>query len=197
MQRFATFILVAVVASTLQACSSQSLSPWHTEKLNAEYVASDTGVQTFADYLVAEERVFSELEQKVYSQVATGPEYGLVRFSNGSAADPQSYETNWNRTFELEHASPRGGVLLLHGMSDSPYSLHAIGQALVHHPLLELAGQIPGNGNRPKPGRLLPGLDVLGQSQKAGMTGNLQKLGIGRQNLFPSLALVGPEGRHG
>ena len=149
MHKSATVILVAVSFGALQACSSQSLSPWHTEKLSQEYAAGDTSVQSFTDYLATEERVFSELEQNVYSQVSTGPEYGLVRYSAGSAADPQSYETNWNRTFEFSHAAPRGGVLLLHGMSDSPYSLHTIGETLAKHGYWVIGLRMPGHGTAP------------------------------------------------
>jgi len=149
MHKHATVILVALSFSTLQACSSQSLSPWHTEVLDQEYVAGDTSVQSFTDYLATEERVFSELEQEVYSQVEKGPEYGLVRYSSGSTADPQNYETNWNRTFEFSHEAPRGGVLLLHGMSDSPYSLHAIGETLAKHGYWVIGLRMPGHGTAP------------------------------------------------
>ena len=134
----------------LQGCSSQSLSPWHTEKLTEEFVAGDSDrVQSFDDYLQLEDRVFDELDQKVYSKVETGPEYGLVRYSSGSDADPQSYETNWNRSFEFRNDSPVGGVLLLHGMSDSPYSLHALAAALARQDYWVIGVRMPGHGTAP------------------------------------------------
>lgn len=149
MHKLATVILVAVSFAALQACSSQSLSPWHTEKLSQEYVAGDSSVQSFTDYLATEKRVFGELREKVYSQVSTDSDYGLVRYSAGSTADPQSYATNWNRTFEFSHEAPRGGVLLLHGMSDSPYSLHTIGETLEKHGYWVIGLRMPGHGTAP------------------------------------------------
>ena len=149
MKRIASMILLAATVVALSGCGGQQLSPWHTERLKEEFVASDTGVQSFADYLATEERVFVELQEEVYSQVPTGPEYGLVRYSAGSAADPHGYETDWNRTFEFSNDVPRGGVLLLHGMSDSPYSLHTIGETLSEKGYWVIGLRMPGHGTAP------------------------------------------------
>jgi hypothetical protein len=150
MTRCEISVVFTVVVLGLQGCSSQSLSPWHTEKLTEEFVAGDSGqVQTFDDYLALEDRLFNELDQKVYSQVEAGPEYGLVRYSSGSKADPQSYKTNWNRSFEFQNDSPVGGVLLLHGMSDSPYSLHALAETLAQQNYWVIGLRMPGHGTAP------------------------------------------------
>jgi hypothetical protein len=105
MKRLTSIALLTLTFCALSSCGGQQLSPWHTERLNEEFVAGDDGVQSFADYLATEERVFAELQEEVYSQVPTGAEYGLVRYSAGSAADPEHYETNWNRTFEFSQAA--------------------------------------------------------------------------------------------
>jgi len=149
MIRTASIILIAAAVGSLSSCSGQQLSPWHTERLSEEFVADNDDVQSFSDYLALEERVFAELQEKVYSQVPTGPEYGLVRYSAGSAADPQAYDTDWNRTFEFSHDAPRGGVLLLHGMSDSPYSLHTIGETLAEQGYWVIGLRAPGHGTAP------------------------------------------------
>jgi alpha-beta hydrolase superfamily lysophospholipase len=140
------FILVSLV---LHGCSSQSLSPWHNEKLTEEYVAGQSEVESFGDYQQLEDRVFAELEEKVYSQVDTGPEYALVRYSKGSESDPQSYNTNWNRSFEFTNEAPIGGALLLHGMSDSPYSLHTLGETLTERGYWVIGLRMPGHGTAP------------------------------------------------
>jgi len=87
------------------------------------------GVRTLQDYLDLEERLFRQLDERVVKKTPAGPDYDLVRFSGGSAADPSRWPRNWNRTFVLEGDARTGGVLLLHGMSDSPYSLRALGEA--------------------------------------------------------------------
>lgn len=62
---------------------------------------------------------------KAYS-TAAGPADALVRYAAGSASDPESYRVDWNRSFELVPTRVRGGALLLHGLSDSPYSMRAL-----------------------------------------------------------------------
>ena len=168
MTRYEISILLAAAVLGLQGCGSQSLSPWHTEKLTEEYGADDSDqVQTFDDYLQLEDRVFDELEQKVYSQVETGPEYGLVRFSSGSKADPQSYKFNWNRSFEFRNDSPVGGVLLLHGMSDSPYSLHALAETLAKQGYWVIGLRMPGHGTAPSGMKYIKPEDMIAVTRLA------------------------------
>jgi alpha-beta hydrolase superfamily lysophospholipase len=168
MMRHEVSVLLAAAMLGLQGCGSQSLSPWHTERLNEEYVADDSvQVQTFDDYLQLEDRVFNELERKVYSQVDTGPEYGLMRYSSGSQADPQSYETNWNRSFEFEQDLPGGGVLLLHGMSDSPYSLHALAETLAQQNYWVVGLRMPGHGTAPSGMKYVKPEDMIAATRLA------------------------------
>jgi hypothetical protein len=123
-------VAVAITLSSL-GCSGPPLETWHTEKLTAEFTAEMADeIRTFDDYRQLEAKVFVQLKEEVYAGTESGPEYGLVRYSAGSAADPQRIEPNWNHSFEFPANTPVGGVLLLHGMSDSPYSLRALGEKL-------------------------------------------------------------------
>jgi len=143
-------LLAAVLMMLIQGCSGVQLQSWHTEKLSEEFTASKADeIRTFDDYLQLEERLFDELEQDVYAQVETGPEYYLLRYSSGSAADPQHYQQNWNRSFELQSDAPAGGVLLLHGMSDSPYSLRALAETLSERGYWVIGLRMPGHGTAP------------------------------------------------
>jgi pimeloyl-ACP methyl ester carboxylesterase len=96
-----------------------------------------------------EERVLRELDAKVYAVTPTGPEHTLVRYSAGSASDPRQRQPNWNRSFELGPEGAVGGVLLLHGMSDGPYSLRALGEALAERGYRVLGLRMPGHGTAP------------------------------------------------
>ncbi len=64
-------------------------------------------------------------------------------------AAPQIRQPNWNRSFELTADTPAGGVLLLHGMSDSPYSLRALGEKLNEHGYWVVGLRLPGHGTAP------------------------------------------------
>ncbi len=150
-RRSAATVLVGLLcALVLQGCGGPQLEPWHTEELTEEFTAdrADT-VQSFEDYLALEERLFAELDDKIYAQTDTGPEHRLDRYSSGSAADPRQAEPNWNASFELTSDAPRGAVLLIHGMSDSPYALRALGEALNRRGYWVVGMRMPGHGTAP------------------------------------------------
>jgi alpha-beta hydrolase superfamily lysophospholipase len=141
---------VGAITLSSQGCSGPPLESWHTEKLTAEFTAEMADeIRTFDDYIQLEDRLFAQLEEAVYGRTKTGPEYALVRYSSGSAADPQRSEPNWNRSFELPAKKVAGGVLLLHGMSDSPYSLRALGETLNRHDYWIIGLRLPGHGTAP------------------------------------------------
>jgi alpha-beta hydrolase superfamily lysophospholipase len=95
-----------------------------------------------------EQRLYKQLDEKVYANTGTGPDQALNRYSPGSAADPRGRQSDWNRSFELG-GDGAGGVLLLHGMSDSPYSLRALGEALNQGGYHVIGLRLPGHGTAP------------------------------------------------
>ncbi len=142
-------LLGAMVLHTL-GCSNPPLKPCHTVRLTAEFTVDNLDeIRSFDDYRQLEDRLFEQLDKKVYARTGTGPEYKLDRYSSGSAADPQNRKPNWNRTFELPAESPSGGALLLHGMSDSPYSLRALGKTINQHNYWVIGLRLPGHGTAP------------------------------------------------
>jgi len=149
-RRVPGFVVGAITLLSIQGCSGPPLQLWHTEKLSAEFTAEKADeIPSFDDYRRLEDELFAQLEEDVYARTATGPEYALVRYSAGSAADPQQRQPNWNRSFELDADVPAGGVLLLHGMSDSPYSLRALGETLNQRGYQVLGLRLPGHGTAP------------------------------------------------
>jgi alpha-beta hydrolase superfamily lysophospholipase len=144
------FVAGAIAVYVFLAPGGSSLSLWHTTVLTEEFSAADADeIQTFDDYVRLEDRLFAQLDEKIYARTASGPEYSLVRYSPGSAADPRRWERNWNRSFEFRSDSAVAGVLLLHGMSDSPYSLRALGESLVRRGYWVLGLRLPGHGTIP------------------------------------------------
>ena len=134
----------------LVACGGPELSSWHKVQLDTEFSATHTrGIETFQDYLHLEDLVFLQLEQLLYEHTDTGPRHALERYSRGSIADPGQRNPNWNRSFELASDDPVGAVLLLHGMSDSPYSLRALGETLQRQGFQVLGARMPGHGTAP------------------------------------------------
>ena len=148
---FSAGLLIALAVAGFNGCSSQPpLEVWHTERLNLEFTAnqSDDEIENYNKYIILEDKLFNQLDEKVYTKTETGPDQLLNRYSPGSAADPRGLDPNWNRSFELE-GNGRGGVLLLHGMSDSPYSLRSLGETLNRNGFHVIGLRLPGHGTAP------------------------------------------------
>lgn len=144
------FVVGAAMLYIQTVRSGPPLEIWHTEKLTGDFTAERADeVRSFDDYRRLEDALFAELEEKIYARTGTGPAYTLVRYSSGSASDPRRWKRNWNRSFELPSDSPAGGVLLLHGMSDGPFSFRALGEALNRHGFWVVGLRMPGHGTAP------------------------------------------------
>jgi len=142
-----TVLLVWAFASR----SMPALEIWHTVSLSGEFTAGDaTPESTLQDYLEQEKRLFSELKEKVYDRVASTNDLKYCRYRAGGPQNPKPPLGSWNRTFELVPEHIQGGALLLHGLTDSPYSLRRIGEILQSKGFYVLALRLPAHGTVPK-----------------------------------------------
>ncbi|MDX1503739.1 MAG: alpha/beta fold hydrolase [Thermoanaerobaculia bacterium] len=146
---FLALVLIAL-ASLLWAAQrrrARALERWHRQPLTRELGApAAPSVTTWADYLALEEALFAEVEEKL---VRPGGEDVLDRYRAGSASHPDRQPVPGNRSFELEAAAPRGAVLLLHGLTDSPYSVRSLAALFARHGLTAVAPRLPGHGTAP------------------------------------------------
>ena len=143
-------VLSGVIFLSLSLKSGPELEVWHLAHLANEYRAKkDEAIQTLDQYRKREEALFRELDDKVYSQIPEASRTRINRFNKGSWVDPTSYKINWNRTVELPANRPRAGYLLLHGLSDSPYSLRAMAEKLNAQKGWVVALRLPGHGTAP------------------------------------------------
>ena len=141
-------LVVLIVVFVLYLDSRMDLKVWHLADLDAEFT-KDTPAQSFEDYLAMEAQVFAQLDERVFEAVKPEHRRLINRYHRGSLSDPGRWPTNWNRTFELSLNAPRAGVLLLHGMSDSPYSMRSIGQSLHAAGAWVIGLRLPGHGTAP------------------------------------------------
>ncbi len=140
---------IALLAVYVYALESRpDLSIWHHADLDNEFTAR-SGLSDFNQYLELENRLFSQLDALVYARVAQTTGSSVNRYSRGSLSDPGRWPVNWNRTFILHHDNPSAAVLLLHGLSDSPYSMRALGERLHQAGATVLGLRIPGHGTAP------------------------------------------------
>lgn len=141
-------LVVLIVVFVVYMNGRADLEVWHLAVLDEEFTA-DAGVHTFTEYLALEERLFKQLDERVYAKIADDQHRQINRYNRGSLSDPERWSPNWNRSFTLSAASPKAAVLLLHGMSDSPYSLRHLGERLHAAGANVLGLRMPGHGTAP------------------------------------------------
>jgi len=124
------------------------LQPWHRLKPETEFDVSEMGtIVDFDNYLTLENDLFEEIGETLNNEVDQWP--GLSRFDPSSSTNSKNFPKNWNRSYRLESDRPDAGALLLHGLSDSPYSLHAIAEHLQNRGVECIGLRLPGHGGVP------------------------------------------------
>jgi alpha-beta hydrolase superfamily lysophospholipase len=148
---FAAFTVVLVLAvATLIQRSKPALSLWHTVHLTSEFKARDAdGGFSWADYLALEARLFEELDERVVIPSRNDADPVWNRYAPGGLNNPAGFPRNWNRSFELTPPGPIGGVLLIHGLTDSPYSMRRTAEILNARGYRVVSLRLPGHGTAP------------------------------------------------
>jgi alpha-beta hydrolase superfamily lysophospholipase len=120
------------------------LGPEHRIAFDSEFDASQEDETDWAVYLAIEAALASELDEKINSDTRT--ENLVDRFSPGSLTFPGNYASNWNRSYEMSVPAPRGVAVLLHGLTDSPYSMLSTAQTLAGAGYNVVVPRMPGHG---------------------------------------------------
>ncbi|MFA6957954.1 MAG: alpha/beta hydrolase [Thermoanaerobaculia bacterium] len=141
-------LVLLVTLGVLYLNGRPDLSIWHTATLDAEYDAK-SDVKSFPEYMALEERLFRQLEEQVVAKVPPAQQSKINRYTRDSLSYPARWPRNWNRSFELAAEHPKAAVVLVHGMSDSPYSLHTIGEKLNAEGAYVVGLRLPGHGTIP------------------------------------------------
>ena len=144
----ATSVLVAVLvvyfALAFNSRNKPDLGPEYRIEFEHEFDASREDVTDWSAYVALESKLAEELSEKVLA--ATRPDSFVDRFSTRSVTNPGNYDGNWNRSYEMRATSPRGVAVLLHGLTDSPYSMLSTAEALVAAGYNVVVPRMPGHG---------------------------------------------------
>jgi alpha-beta hydrolase superfamily lysophospholipase len=139
-----------VVIRAFDARSLPDLHTWHEVRLDKEFDANrDTDIDTLTAYLDLETAVFDELEEKVFRNTTSGRALGVSRFNSDSVFSSRNHDIDWNRTIQLVPLQPRGTVLMLHGLTDSPYSMRSTAELFFSQGYHVLVTRLPGHGTAP------------------------------------------------
>ncbi len=146
----AALAVLIIAFSLLSQRSKPDLSLWHTVNLKTEFQASDADDDfAWADYLAAEDALFDELEERIILQTGDDADPDWNRYADGGINNPAEFPKNWNRSFELPTPNPIGGILVIHGLTDSPYSMRRTAEILRAQGFSVVGLRLPGHGTAP------------------------------------------------
>ena len=142
----AAFLLgVALVTSTYP-----EPGPPLTVLPGRDFTAADAGeIGGLEGYTAMETRLLDSLRKRLVRPPAPPDRPVFDRYVQGSPSDPARFAWNWNRTRIEAPPGSRGAVLLLHGLSDSPYSLRAVGERYRRLGFAAVWLRLPGHGTAP------------------------------------------------
>jgi alpha-beta hydrolase superfamily lysophospholipase len=126
------------------------LQPWHRFVPRDARAADLTPQSTLADYLAIEDRAFKAVRDEIELPLDPAWRVPANRYNPEGLSYPGRLGTDWNRTQVLApQGEAIGGALLVHGLTDAPYSMRTIGEELRAQGYHVLALRVPGHGTVP------------------------------------------------
>ena len=126
------------------------LEPWHRFAPRDARAGDFTPQSTLADYLAIEGRVFKAVHDEIELKLDPAARVPANRYNPDGIAYPGRLGIDWNRTQELAPAGePIGGALLVHGLTDAPYSMRTIAEDLRTRGYYVVVLRVPGHGTVP------------------------------------------------
>ena len=142
-------VLTLIVARAWDSQRGPPLEVWHTH-VPDDMQASQIDKADWAGYLKAEEAVFRDVRAEVIDKVDAQAHTLGNRYYAGSPIYPGNFAHDWNRSYILEpDGAPIGAVVLLHGLTDSPYSLRHVARRYRDLGFVAVAIRMPAHGTVP------------------------------------------------
>jgi alpha-beta hydrolase superfamily lysophospholipase len=122
---------------------------WHTY-VPREMTVEEMNTGDWNAYLKEENRIFEDVRVNVVEKIKPSERIPANRYYEGSPIYPGHFADNWNHSYILEPSGPPiGAVVLLHGMTDSPYSLRHIARRYRDRGFVAIGIRLPGHGTVP------------------------------------------------
>lgn len=137
-------IIVQVMRAYLDRQGNSKLMPWHRVSQIKEL---DYDKYSDIESYLADEKDFLE---KIYREVEIEKKGSYNRYIRGSKSSPYGHlEKDVNLSFELIPKNPKGGILMLHGLTGSPYSMRDMAKIFYEKGYYVLALRYPYHGTYP------------------------------------------------
>lgn len=142
-------VVVFFIGRIYESQRGPALHRWHTWTAD-EMTTSEIDHATFAQYLAREGAIFRDLKSTITDALNDDEKTTINRFYAQSLVYPDKFHPNWNRSFILlPQGKPRGAAVLLHGLTDSPYSVRYLAQRYQQQGFVAVAPRLPGHGTAP------------------------------------------------
>ncbi|WP_083861310.1 alpha/beta hydrolase [Microvirga lotononidis] len=144
------FLVVAGLSfRAYDALRAPPLEAWHTF-VPDEPDADAIDAMDWAGYLRVEGQLIADVRREVFRPPEAGAAIPLDRYVTGSAVDPQTFGTDWNRSYVMEpDGIPIGAAVLLHGLTDAPYSMRHLAAVYRDRGFVAVGIRLPGHGTVP------------------------------------------------
>lgn len=133
------------------------VDPWHTIRLKGEFSAGDERGLDFAGYQAIEARLFEEQRKAIAEMPTDAPYYVGSRYDPNGPGLRLAPGTPYNRSTRRVPPQVKGAALLVHGLSDAPYSMQNLGDLLLAQGFEVTILRLPGHGTLPSG---MVGMDV-------------------------------------
>jgi len=125
------------------------LRKWHTF-VPQEMTASALETATWQEYLAHENRIFKEVYDRVVRPLPESEKTLMNRYYEDAVVYPPRLAHDWNRSYVFyPEGEPKGAVVLLHGLTDTPYSLRHVACLYAQSGFVAYALRLPGHGTVP------------------------------------------------
>jgi alpha-beta hydrolase superfamily lysophospholipase len=157
LKRILAWVLVALLLAgalglgvrSYRALQGPPLQAWHTF-VPDEMHAAELDAADWARYIAQEQSIFDSVQANVTRRLDAEARVPYNRYFEGSPVYPPRFAQDWNRSYVIEPATaPRGVVVLLHGLTDSPYSLRHVARRYAERGFVAIGLRVPGHGTVP------------------------------------------------
>ena len=154
LKKTAWVILIFLCAAfVIRAWESQRriapLQPWHTyvpTELSPK--AMDAG--DWNGYLQHETQLFKTVDARMTGELDASMRVATNRYNPDAPMHPGHFAYDWNRSYTLDPVGPpRGVAVMLHGLTDAPYSLRHVANRYREQGFAVVSIRMPGHGTVP------------------------------------------------
>ena len=145
----AAIFLTLLAARAFDTQRGPPLQPWHVY-VPPELTQTELDRTDWVGFLAAEQAAFDAVRRQVTDRLEPEAQVPANRYFAGSPIYPGSFRQDWNRSFVLEpDGPPKGVAVLLHGLTDAPYSLRHVARLYREHGYVAIGIRLPAHGTVP------------------------------------------------